>query len=485
MADVPAPDKWNSTIFLLTGYQLPKRDEIFNKLYGNDNTPLMKFEINAEGTAPSDTIAQAVQDTTWLRQNSGWRIENTDIVVPFYGKTDGSANSKLPVGTEVKMYRARITLLGTDADHSMPAGMTGAADPGATFGSSSSPLMDGAKNGDGSAFSGWDSRPVSQYSYGGGLALEQLLNKPYSTQDFAWNGIRVEDANAVDLAGFDRAALAFNRAANFFRFARQTIQQWQTALGTEDASWRGEAAGVFYDLIQKLGLTYQGYTDALPTGGPGISKVAIELEAAKQAYINAITNLHAAWHNWALYMGNPLRWLVDLLADITYNIWRTNIATVRYHIEYYGGNSQSDQTQHKDEKLKTATADWSGDAVTSDGKMNFGPLNDKSTWRKIGEEAVARWKNSVKENLDTAAEDAMTYIRNAWVSVPKSLPQLSTPSFSLAADYQADAAAAQQDKMDKQNAANQAKSDELEKKQEEWRKQDQDRADAAAAASAA
>lgn len=243
-------DKWAEAVNLLTGYVLPPRGTIFkDKLYGNDDIPLMKVEIHDWDVEPDLAELSAINAMNWRTQNSGWRIENTDFVVPFF-------NGSTSVGSTVNMRKARITLLGTDANHDVPAG---GVTHGATFTENSGNLM-------GDDFKGWDSRPLASYSYGGGIALNELLNAPhYSTYGFSWNDIHVDDKNAVDLTGFERAAKAFDRASRFFYLSRATIQSWEDELGdSEDPAWRGQAAGVFWDIIHQLGVTYQNYSDTLP-----------------------------------------------------------------------------------------------------------------------------------------------------------------------------------------------------------------------------
>jgi hypothetical protein len=451
-------DQWYHAIQLLTGYTpSAKRSEIFkDHLYGNDDIPLMKVELDTSTTSPTNAEAEAINDMSWRARNSGWRINDTDFVVPFYGPTDDSSVSTLPTGTEVHMRRARVTLLGTDSAHTIPHG---GVSFGSEFGAGSHLMPDG--------FKGWNSKPLAQYSYGGGLALEKLMYEPYSTRGFSFNDVPVIDDNAVDLKSFDRAALAFNRTALFFSNARAAIQQWEDALGsTENAAWRGQAAGVFWDIIHQLGINYQNYTDALSVGGWGLSKVAVNLMEAKSGFQKAIEDLYWVWSDWALRLGNPLRWLYDILFDITDQIWLNNITKVRWYESY--GDSYNSWNQVDEDG-------WRGDAMTGVDGKNYGPLNSLTTWKAIGEEAVSRWQGSVRDYLGKAAEEALVAINNSWTDVPDSIPKLTTVNVNLAADYQADKAAAEQDKQDK--AAADAKAE-----QEAWKEQqDKAAADAKAA----
>jgi hypothetical protein len=452
-ADIPPAystgDDWWTAVHLLTGYQPPKRGLIFSKLLGNNKIPLMKLEISDWDVSPDLAELSAINAMSWRTQNSGWRIQNTDFIVPFF-------NGSTSVGSTVNMRKARITLLGTDSDHSVPAG---GVDMGATFTENGSHLMpDG--------FEGWDSRPLSQYSYGGGMALESLLNPPYSTWRYAWNDIHVDDPAAVDLTGFDRVASAFDRAAQFFHLSRTTIQGWEDELGTEDASWQGQAAGVFWDIIHQLGITYQNYTDTLPLAGV-FSKAGNDLRHAKQGVYNALSNLHATWSTWALYTGNPLRWLHDILLEVTDDIWDNNLVKVRavpeYHGGYYGGSTTWSNKVSKD--------GFRVNALNRNGG-NYGDLNDLNTWKSIGEEAVKRWQQSVVDQLGVAGSKALKDVHNAWAGINTSMQKLTTQSVSLQSDYQADKAAAEQKKADDAAAAAAAHEKEMEEKADKQRAED-------------
>src|SRR5690242_17829735 len=82
-------DDWPTAVKLLTGYRMPLRDELFDKLLiGNNDIPLFKIEIHDSFATPSNAEADAIDDLAWRTKNSGWRIEDTDFVVPFYAGRD-------------------------------------------------------------------------------------------------------------------------------------------------------------------------------------------------------------------------------------------------------------------------------------------------------------------------------------------------------------------------------------------------------------
>jgi hypothetical protein len=447
-------DKWHDAITLLTGFTPPMRGTVFKDLYGNDDIPLMKVEIHNSTATPSNAELDAINDLSWRTQNSGWRIENTDFVVPFYSGMNGAVGA-LPVGSEVQMRKARITLLGTNAGSTAPP--AGGVDMGGQFGDhSGSHLMpDG--------FKGWDSTMLANYSYGGGLALEQLLNPPYTTHGWGMNGKNVADGDSVDVNTFELAAEAFDRAALFFSMSRQTIQNWEDQLGSEDAAWRGQAAGVFWDMIHQLGINYQNYSDALPLT-LFQSKAGYDLRTAKQGFVNAITNLHSTWSTWALYTGNPLRWLHDILLEVTDDIWYNNITKVRYKYDYSEYDTGHQEVEYDGFRANVAS---------------YGNLDDIGTWKAIGEEAIKRWQKSVQDTLEVAGKQALIDVNNTFVDVPEDLHVLTTTQVNLLSDYQADKAAAEQAKADQQHA------EDLAAAAAAQAKADQQRAEDLAAAAAA
>jgi len=151
-------DDWWDAVSKLTGYEPEARDKLFDpSLLGNNKIPLMKLEIDDYDVEPEDAELAAINDLgQWRMQNSGWRVQNTDFVVPFYSGGPG-------VGSIVTMRRARITLLGTTGVNE-EYGPNGGVNMGATFTEHGSKLM-------GDNFGGWDSRPLARYSFGGGMAL--------------------------------------------------------------------------------------------------------------------------------------------------------------------------------------------------------------------------------------------------------------------------------------------------------------------------
>ncbi|MDQ0808597.1 hypothetical protein QFZ63_000311 [Streptomyces sp. B3I7] len=443
-------DYWHTAVKVLTGYVMPARETLFGRLLGNDSIPLMRVEFSDFGGYPPDAVVDAVDALEWRTQNSGWRIENTDFVVPFYSGKKGAIGDA-GVNTEVKMKKARITLLGTSSID-VPAG-------GVVMGSE-------FRSGLGHDFQGqskdtvWSNKALSQYSYGGGEALNQLLVNG-STRGFSWNDLPVTDTDAVDLNSFDMNAQAFDRVAQFFQHRSRDLQDWEFDLGKQDAAWKGQAAGVFRDLVHTLARNYAAYSRQFPASGAAGSLYGDDLRAFRRQVQGAAQRLWNEWDRWQLYLGNPLRWLHDVLLEVTDEVWYHNLTKVRFKYNFSGRGVSTGNHYVK-------FPGFYG------GSRAFGPLENKDTWKKIGEEAIRRWQKSVKDILSSAGKQALIDIENAFNDerFPK---KVQTETVDLTQKYTTDLAA-----HDKAEAKKEK--EEAEHRADEKQKQAEDRAAKAQAA---
>ncbi|QDY80309.1 AAWKG family protein [Streptomyces qinzhouensis] len=410
-------DYWHTAVQVLTGYVMPKRELLFGSLVGNDSIPLMRVEFSDHDGEPSNAVADAVDDLNWRVENSGWRVENTDFVVPFYSGKSGPI-AEAPTGTKVKMKKARITLLGTSSTDSAPAG-------GVVLGGE-------FKSGLGKDFQGqskdttWSNKALSQYSYGGGKALEQLLYNG-STLHFSWNDLAVNDADAVDLDSFARNAQAFDRVAQFFAARTRELKDWEFDLGKQEAAWKGQAAGVFKDLIHGLVRTYESYSEQFPASGTIHSTYGNDLRKFQVDVKNAADRLHGKWDTWQLLTGNPLRWLHDVLLDVTDHVWRHNITKVRYQTNYSPRGYSSGYHYVKYDGFSGAVSP-------------YGMLEQKDTWKKIGEEAIRRWQRCVQDVLSAAGKQALIDVENSF-NDQKFPEKITTESVNLSNELAKDQAA--------------------------------------------
>ncbi|MDT0545057.1 AAWKG family protein [Streptomyces lonegramiae] len=445
-------DWWARAVRVLTGVVLPARADLFDSLLGNNDIPLMRLEFSDYDGEPSNAIVEAVNDMSWRTENSGWRINNTDFVIPFYSGKHGPISGAAP-GTKVVMKQARITLLGTNGTDDPPAG-------GVVVGGE-------FKSGLGKDFEGqskdttWSNVGLSHYSYGGGMALVSLINNGKTT-GFDWYGLRVNEKDAVDLDSLNRSAEALDRAARFFKNRYDDLRDWEFDLGKEEASWKGMAAGVFRDMVHGMARNYKSYNEQIPLQGNG-SKYGNELRKYRQDIHNASYSLYNKWNTWQLLTGNPLRWLHDILLDVSEWIWKNNITKVRYY-EDYGYESY-------DSYHAVKLDGFHGDHPT------YGQLEDKETWKKIGEEAIKKWQQSVVDVLGEAGKAAILAIQNSVndQDLPK---KIDTETTSLSQEFAKDQAAKEKADAERERKRieeeNKRKEEENKRKEEEWKKKQEE-----------
>ncbi|MCX5400451.1 AAWKG family protein [Streptomyces sp. NBC_00102] len=432
-------DYWQQAITLFTGYPAPARKDLFDKLVGNDSIPLMQVEIVDSGALPEESLSEVIKNLYWRASNSGTSIEEKNIVVPFYAPKYGEENPG--PGTPVKLRSAKIRLLGSAATAGPPMG-----------GVDSTP-------GD---FGDYTDLSLKQYSYGGGMALRQLLDH-HTTAGFEWNGLQVDLASAVDTRTFERAAHALSRAAVFFDNQSKVLDSWEARLGPDNPLWRGQASGVFKDLIHKLNKMYGSYEEDIPRISAFGSKQGQQLMNAQQVFINSMLRLHHKWDWWQIWRGNPLRWLHDNLLDLTKQIWENNITKVKWVTHTEKTSAATSSMVQADHKAKDT------ELVTEPGFQLTHPLygryDDLRSWKLIGEQGIREWQNSVISDLGVPARDAIMEVQRAFGVtlnrvVTRSGKSLSDDLVSDKNDKLQDDQKAAQDKADKAN-------EDLLKKQEE------------------
>ncbi|MGW2015246.1 AAWKG family protein [Streptomyces sp. NPDC001927] len=428
-------DYWWQAVRLFTGYVPPTRDEIFATLLGNDKIPLMKVEFS-DAPEVENSLLGAIDDLQWRSRNSGWHIQDTDFIVPFYSGMYGPITTA-PVGENVKMKRARITFIGTiDAD---------VPDGGVYLGGEFKSNLGHAFGGGIDAHHKWNNRNLTTYSFGGGLALARLLELPgQSTVGFSWGEIDVSRKNAVSLKSFEDTAAAFDRAARFFAARNRDLTDWEFDLGKEEFAWKGQAAGIFRDLIHGLQRNYEGYNEQFPQFGTW-SKHGYQLRIFGKQLELAVKKLHSAWQIWQEFASNPLRFLYDDLLKVSDEIWYQNLTKVR---------SGVDPSEHNKVKYEG----FSG------GYKDYGPLESTATWKRIGEDALKRWQDSVKNDLERVARQVLIDVQNSWND--QRFRPLKSIDIDLEKSFAADVAARDKKRAEDEAAAAKAEADRRQKEAE-------------------
>lgn len=407
-------DYWGQAVSIFTGFPMSSRKALFDKLKSKEGIPLFRMDIQ-------DITVRAVT-TDDFSALSGWMKEpGEDYDIVFYtAGGDGAHDSG------VAMKRARLVFIGVPDDANGRAR-----------------LMDNGETLNGGPFTGhygdeWDNGALEQYIGGPKVALDALLGSGGSTRGIAFSGATVPDAAAVRLASFDRTAQSFDRAKGFFDDRAKILAQWETSLGDEQASWKGQAAGLFWQLIHQLRKNYDSYVTQL--GGTGYtgtyttqagytpkSNVGDAVAKTQNDLVTQATALQGAWTTWASAgEQDPHRSLLELLDELTRWVLLNNVP----HIN--------------------VSADGETYSTTADFKENssYGSLTDiGGTWKAIGTAAVTRWNSYVDQTLTPAAKTAISGLGNAWIADSDGFedPLETKDTTSLSAAYEHEQAQRQSD----------------------------------------
>ncbi|MFJ6900450.1 AAWKG family protein [Streptomyces hokutonensis] len=388
-----------------TGYTIPPRSTLFNKLSSSANDDfgdLKLFRMDIQGISMRSVTAA---DYSAI---GGWQVnKGEDYDLAFYDAGgDGAHNS-------VSMKKARIVMIGVTVD-----------------GNGRATLWSGGEVVGGGAFEGsyshvqWDSGPMAQYIAGSKLVLDHLLSAPYSTQGFSYSGLSVTDDNAVDMLSFERTGQSFDRVVQFFKDHSDIVNQWMTSLGEDQAAWKGKAASLFWHLLNELKTNYDGYVSQLggrdftPTnttlgGTVPQSKLSDALAAAQKALKDAVTAIQTAWTDWASDgQHDPHYHVKKILDEISQWVINNNINHV-----------QKKSTTTSSQYGTSTSTTYSTDAGFKQSVPEYGDLTQHTTWQKVADAAVKSWSDHADVKLKQPSIDALSAVKNAWADVEDAFAQ--------------------------------------------------------------
>ncbi|MGW5564700.1 AAWKG family protein [Streptomyces tendae] len=394
-------DYWAQAVGLYTGFTMPSRKSLFDKLKSKEGIPLMRVQIQRHS-------GRAVNQGDFSA-SSGWHASHgEDYRLAFYVQAGKDG---------VELVTANIVFIGVLAD------MNG-----------KSHLMEAGATREGGKFTGkykdeWDDTDLWRYVSAPKFVLDALVNT-YKTTDFSYKGVTVTDEEAVDLTSFERTAAAFDRAALFFREQINPLEKWYTSLGGEKAAWKGASADVVRTLMQTLYKNYDSYAEQMGgreyksdltmlDGYQPRSTYAAGLRQAQWDLHWAGREMQAAWVNWANSGEHePHRALLEQLDDLTLWVLENNVTKIDVNVLNNVGSQSFDHEATNNED----TADMTGYATN--GKFTtqpgfsdnpgFGRLDDMNTWKVIGEKAVERWNSNVEGYLVAAAKKSLSNLGQAW-----------------------------------------------------------------------
>ncbi|WP_030186760.1 AAWKG family protein [Streptomyces violaceorubidus] len=391
-------DYWAQVVGLYTGFSMPSRKTLFDKLKSKEGIPLMRVNLVEHKGRAVDSQDYAA--------SSGWQASHgEDYRLAFYTHHGGD---------KVRLFTADIIFIGTLADAN-----------------GKSHLTDGGATREGGKFTGkykdeWDDGDLWRYVSAPKFVFDALVNT-YKTTDFSYNGASISDEDSVDLISFERTAAAFDRAAQFFREQMNPLEDWYTSLGGEKAAWKGESADVVRTLFQTLYKNYDSYTEQMGgreyksdltmlDGYQPRSTYAAGLRQAQWDLHWEAREMQAAWLNWANSgEHDPHRALLEELEELTRWILTNNVPLVSVKVPH--GHVTYSEANDGEEDLWDVSDDEGDTFGTFPGfsdNPGFGALDDINTWKHIGETAVARWNRNVEGYLVDAAKRSLSNLGKNW-----------------------------------------------------------------------
>ncbi|MFB6876751.1 AAWKG family protein [Streptomyces sp. NPDC056323] len=406
-----ADDYWGQAVTKLTGYPMPSRKGLFTGLSSKEKSPLFRMSL--------DKIT--VQSVVDAAKQGSLKSDGQDYDLYFYSHANGN----------VEMYHARLVFIGSFMSEN-----------GRSRGLDAHESLSGGKY-KGKYGDDFDIGPLGQYMGGPGAALGALIDSK-TTQGASFNGASVPDANVVDLNSFRNTAQAFDRAAQFFVDQTEILAGWEKSLGSEQSSWKGQAAGIFWQLIHQLHGNYDNYKEQLGAGDkfdavgePAFtpkSNHSKQLMAAQQTLLTQGKSLQTAWNAW---MGrnehDPHFYLIQVLDEILTWLSANNIPYISVTTQQTGKESYNTTYSTKPGFQEPHPA--------------FGNLNDIQNWAKVGEEAVRRWNEFIETphpdiaglelGLNGTAQKVLSDLNNAWIdaTTPFETPLTTKNTGSLTEFY--------------------------------------------------
>ncbi|MFZ3554489.1 AAWKG family protein [Streptomyces sp. BH055] len=433
----PQSDIWANLVTHITGYPVPDRSTVFDTLRSDHGGKLFRMDIQEH------SLSNAVKDSGFL-QNSG---EDYDIY--FFDS-----------GKKTVIKQARIVFEGRvksgDEIHF--------ADPG-------SDNYQDASVSSGNDFTDYNKDKMStvalaRYMNGPREALMKLLGG--GTGDARFSNLGVAEDAAVDLGSFDRTGESFDYAAKFFRETKEVLEDWEKRFGGDGASWKGEAAEVFRNLLKKVRENYENYIETFDetagegdATGKGATVYSRALSLGRTYLENSAKELLQAWSKWAnspYY--DPLQVLRYVLDDLAMWVDEHNVAMTEIQTTT---SMYSSSTYHSPK-----------DGFTQD-HPEYGDLTNIENWSKVGDKAVKLWNQGIDEYLGEPARTVQSNLNNHFLDLSKDFSQnVPKPKSTGTAsdDYEKQQAEEEKERIEEENEKNRKEQEELRDEQNKQREED-------------
>ncbi|MFJ3667471.1 AAWKG family protein [Streptomyces sp. NPDC090106] len=417
MADTAAqeesPDDWRRAVRLLTGYPLPERGTALDALKGESGVPLYEPVL--------DRIDMDAVDVPELDAVKGYGTDDgAHYELVFYTTPDGDG-----AHDKVQKRRLSMTLVGSTPGGDGPPGL---------WSPDHQPNVGAAENG----------ASAIQYVFGAKAGLDALLDG-HTTRGLSFAGKYVANTDAVSLDTFTRTAQSIDRTWKFFVDKAAVLSLWEAFFGEEQAAWRGQAAGVFYQLVKVLRANYDDYADQL--GGAEYaaknttidsytprSTLADALAGAQLDLVRNAENLRYVWRFWeASGLHDPRRQLVRLKDELWQWLLTHNISQVAVTTQ-----QRNDVVDMDEYPVKTIF--YSTSVSFRQVHPVYGDLGTDEAWKRLGETAVKKWQEDAERILGPAARTVLSTLNNEWADAVKDFgsPMTTRHTTTLAEKWQAE-----------------------------------------------
>ncbi|NUK53072.1 AAWKG family protein [Streptomyces lunaelactis] len=430
-------DTWATLVTHITGYPVPDRNTVFDKLRSDHGGKLFRMDIKER------SLGLLVKDSGFLT-NKG---EDYDIWFFDSGKKQSIMQARIVFEGRVKAGE-EIIFAGPGSDN-----------------------VHDAQVREGNEFTDYNKDkmstiPLARYMNGPRAALLALLQG--SSQDARFSNLGVAGGDSVDLNSFNTTGYSFDFAAKFFRDHATVLKDWEDRFGRDDASWKGEAAEVFRSLIKKIRENYDNYVETFDSSagtgdetGTGNTVYSRALSLGRKYLEDSATKLLDAWLTWAKSSyydpHQVLRYVLDDLAQWvdSNNVAKTDITstTNRY----------------------TTTVRHSPQGGFSQVHPEYGDLTDIANWAKVGDKAAKIWSQGVDEYLGKPAAQVQSDLNNHFIDLGKdfseNVPKPKSTS-TASEEYEEKKLKEEKEEINRQNEENRKYQDELREEQNRQREED-------------
>ncbi|MGW2101527.1 AAWKG family protein [Streptomyces olivaceoviridis] len=398
-----AAQSWEEIVHLLTGWSTVARADV-TKVTGDSGIPWINYSFKAGGKtfdSEDDFLAWIVPKDG----NKGWHFE-------FFTSGGGKAARKC---------RADITYLDDPSFH----GFWGRSD----------------------------------------ASLSSLLTNYSSLKgEVSVRGDGAPPVDGVQLKTFAELAWSFDAAGDFFKQQTEVLAEWKRQLGSEKASWKGNAAGAFWLLVDDLHKKYENYTSQLQPPGfspqhrsPSTGYVSKTLHGddligAEQSLYKAYTDLYKIYSDFFWQRGKPITTSLpdgskteqNIPAD-PQDVLNQVFSEMRNWIFDHNSRQILEEVDTQNNTIigATFTSNFSEDTA-------FGGLTSTSTWHAVVQEAMNRWTTNIETNLDAPARQVLETLQKDWSRV---LDSSWNPAYSFSDTGSSLTSDVQQENGDKSNSS--------------------------------